>query len=191
MDIDGKKFLVIQEDLNGTSRGRVPAGVTNPLCEVYLLDLSIQNPTIDDLIRLTAVPAGAEVTGAIQTPDGKSLLINSQHPNTDNPFPWNHSLTFAIHGFDKVKYANLQNRSALVVDPEMPVSNPAGSFTLYPNPTTRTVFLNKVTDVAIYDNSGRRVLVKRNTTEVDVFHLNPGIYYVQNAEGETLKLQIQ
>ena len=53
----------------------------------FLLDLSIQNPTIDDLIRLTAVPTGAEVTGAMPTPDGKSLLINSQHPSAGLEFP--------------------------------------------------------------------------------------------------------
>lgn len=190
MTIDGKKFLVIQEDLNGTSKGRVPAGVTNPLCEVYLLDLSIQNPTVDDLIRLTAIPAGAEVTGGIQTPDGKSLLLNVQHPRTDNPFPYNHSLTFAIHGFDQVSYDNLQNRNS-IADPERPVADGASPFSIYPNPTTRTVFLNKMTDVAIYDASGKRVLVKRNTMEVEVGHLNTGVYFLQNAEGETIKLQIQ
>ncbi|MEM9992184.1 MAG: alkaline phosphatase PhoX, partial [Bacteroidota bacterium] len=38
MQIDGRSFLVIQEDLNGTSNGRVPAGVSNRLCELYLLD---------------------------------------------------------------------------------------------------------------------------------------------------------
>ncbi len=190
MTIDGKKFLVIQEDLNGTSRGRVPAGVTNPLCEVYLLDLSIQNPTVNDLIRLTAIPAGAEVTGGIPTPDGKSLLLNIQHPRTDNPFPYNHSLTFAIHGFDQVSYASLQNRNSLNAEATSAVDE-SGAFSIYPNPTTRTVFMNKLTDVAIYDASGKRVLVKRSTTEVDVSQLNTGIYFLQNGEGETIKLQIQ
>jgi len=190
IEIDGHKFLVIQEDINGLSRGRVPAGNTQPVCEVYLLDLSIQNPTIDDLIRLMATPVGAEVTGIAQTPDGKSLLINSQHPRTDNPFPWNHSLTLAIHGLDQVSYASLQNRSTFA-DPETPTVDESGAFSIYPNPTTRTVFLNKLTDVAIYDASGKRVLVKRSTTEVDVSQLNTGVYFLQNADGETIKLQIQ
>jgi uncharacterized protein len=48
--------------------GRTPTGVTNTTCEAFLLDLSIQN--------LTAVPAGAEVAGAIMTPNGKSILVN-------------------------------------------------------------------------------------------------------------------
>ncbi len=190
MMIDNHPFLIIQEDLNGTSKGRVPAGVSNRLCEVYLLDLSLQNPTLDDLIRLTAVPNGAEVTGAIQSPDGKSLLLNSQHPATSNPFPYNHSLTIAINGFDQVSYASLQDRNA-IVDPEMPKSNDNDAFSIYPNPTTRTVFMNKVTDVAVYDANGKRVMVKRNTSELDVASLAPGIYYVKNADGETLKLSVR
>lgn len=190
MQIQGKSYLVIQEDLNGTSFGRTPAGVSNRTCEVFLLDLSIQKPTINDLIRLTAVPAGAEVTGAIATPDGKSLLINSQHPSTSNPFPFNHSLTFAIHGFDKIK-SNITNPfSSQSIQKEGTKVN-SESFSVYPNPTTRTIYLNKTTDVAIYDVQGKRVLVKRNANEVDVTSLNPGVYYVQNNDGEILKLSIQ
>jgi hypothetical protein len=190
IQIDGHSFLAIQEDLNGTSKGRVPAGVSNRLCEMYLLDLSIQNPTINDLIRLTAVPAGAEITGVAQTPDGKSLLINSQHPRTDNPFPFNHSLTFAIHGLDQIEYESLGSRSKNV-DPEVAVNDPNAAFSVYPNPVTRTIFMNKTTDVALYDANGKRVLVARNTNELDVSSLNTGIYYLKNAEGETLKISVQ
>lgn len=178
--IDGKSFLVIQEDLNGITYNRVPAGVTNPTCEVYLLDLSIKNPTVDNLIRLTAVPRGAEVTGLIQTPDGKSLLINSQHPNVANPFPYNHSLTFAIHGLDKLKVTALQE----------PTLEKTG-FKVYPNPTTRIVYFNKTTDIAIYNIEGKRLRVERNTNQVDVSDLTTGMYFVQTAEGETAKLMVQ
>lgn len=191
IQIDGHSFLAIQEDLNGTSKGRVPAGVTNRLCEVYLLDLSIQNPTIDDLIRLTAVPSGAEVTGLIQTPDKKSLLINSQHPRTDNPFPYNHSLTFAIHGLDQISYASIGSRSQNVGSEMTNSADEHAPFSVYPNPVTRLVFMNKTTDVALYDASGKRVLVQRNVDQLDVSGLSTGIYYLQNAEGETLKLSIQ
>lgn len=190
MKIKGKSYLVIQEDLNGSSFGRVPAGVTNRTCEVFLLDLSIKNPTLNDLIRLTAVPAGAEVTGAIPTPDGKSLLINSQHPRTDNPFPFNHSLTFAIHGFDKLSNNNLRN-PFLAADRAEKISESGEPFSVFPNPTARVIYLNQTTDVAIYDASGKRVMVRRNTNEVDVSTLETGIYYVQNAAGEVLKLSVQ
>ncbi len=191
VQIDGHSFLLIQEDLNGTSKGRVPAGVTNRLCEVYLLDLSIQNPTINDLIRLTAVPNGAEVTGGTQTPDKKSILLNVQHPSTSNPFPYNHSLTFAIHGLDQIDYARLGSRGQ-EADPEMTTTmNENAPFSVYPNPVTRVVFMNKTTDVALYDANGKRVLVQRNVNQVDVSGLSAGIYYLKNADGETLKLSVQ
>ncbi len=181
MQIDGKSFLVINEDLNGTTFGRTPAGVSNPTCEVYLLDLNKANPTVNDLIRLTAVPRGAEVTGAMPTPDGKSLLLNIQHPSASNPFPYNHSLTFVINGFDRLKTTALQN-------PEVEKSN---ELLLYPNPTRRTVFMNKTIDAAIYDASGKRIRVVRNTNELNVEDLTAGIYFVQTADGEIKKLIIQ
>lgn len=191
MQINGKSYLVIQEDLNGTSNGRVPAGVTNRTCELFILDLSIPNPSLNDLIRLTVVPAGAEVTGAQPTSDGKSLLVNVQHPRTDNPFPFNHSLTMAINGFDKLA---AQSREA-GVDPFQQFENNASvnedAFSIFPNPTTRTIFMNKISDIAIYDANGKRILVKRNVTEVNVGHFTPGMYFIQNGEGETLKLQVQ
>jgi secreted PhoX family phosphatase len=97
-----KTFMLINEDLNGTSYNRTPAGVSNRTCELWALDMDITNPTINDLIRISIVPRGAEVTGAQQTPDGLSLLVNSQHPSTSNPFPFNNSLTYAINGWDKL-----------------------------------------------------------------------------------------
>lgn len=102
--IDGHTFLVICEDLNGTSHGRIPTGVTNKTCEVYLLDIKkAKNATAKDLIRIAVVPRGAEVTGVCTTPDQKSILLNAQHPDYTNPFPYNHSITYAIHGFDLLK----------------------------------------------------------------------------------------
>jgi hypothetical protein len=180
MTIDGKSFLVICEDLNGVTYNRVPAGVANATCELFLLDLSIKKPTVDNLIRITAVPKGAEVTGAIATSDGKSLLINAQHSSGDNPFPFNHSMTFAIHGFDKLKVTALQE----------PTIEKVG-FKLYPNPTTRIVYLNKTTDVAIYNVEGKRMRVVRNTNQLDVSDLTTGMYFVQTADGETAKLMVQ
>lgn len=189
VQIQGKSYLLIQEDLNGTSFGRTPAGVTNPTCEAFLLDLTIQNPTLNDMIRLTAVPAGAEITGAVMTPDGKSILINSQHPRMDNPFPYNHSLTFAIHGFDKLDAQSIAERNPF--EAELGKSDAASEFTIYPNPTARIVYMNQLTDVALYDANGKRVLVQRNVNEINVSNLTPGTYFLQNAAGKTVQLSIQ
>lgn len=194
MTIGGQSFMVICEDLNGTSFGRTPAGVSNRMCELYLLDMSIQNPTLDDLIRIGIGPVGSEVTGAQPTPDGKSLLVNVQHPSTDNPFPYNHSLTIAINGFDQLTPSSLSGSFA-TLDQDLEANNSvqvdSEAFSIFPNPTTRTVFLNNTTDVAIYNGNGERVIVRRNVNRVDVSNLAPGMYYIQNAAGEVLKLSIQ
>jgi hypothetical protein len=120
------------------------------------------------------------VTGVIPTPDGKSLLINSQHSSAENAFPYNHSFTFAIHGFDKLKVTALQE----------PTIEKIG-FKVYPNPTTRMVYFNKTTDIAIYNVEGKRMRVERNTNQVDVSDLVTGIYFVQTAEGDVAKLMVQ
>ena len=179
--IDGQSFALIQEDLNGSSFGRVPSGVGNRTCEVFLLDLSIEDPTVDDLVRLTAVPAGAEATGGIMTSDGKSLLINSQHPNTTLEFPWNHSLTFAINGLDNLTVTSLKE----------PNFDETKELQLFPNPTTRMLHLSERIDFAIYDNAGKRLKVFRNTDRADVSTLNPGLYYLQTGDQTTYKFVVE
>lgn len=179
----GKTFLMIQEDLNGTSYNRMPYGFSNRACEIFFLDLSIENPTVDDLQRISVVANGAEVTGAVAFPNGKTILLNSQHPELSediNNYPFNHSLTVAISGFDGV----------ITSLPDMTEEEGTG-LRIHPNPTTREIILNKVTDVAIYDVMGKRVKVARNTKVVNVSGLTPGKYIVQTIEGETTSLIIQ
>lgn len=185
--LNGKRYMIIEEDLNGRSQGRMPAEFQAAAnCELYILDMAIEYPTVDDLVRLVVTPAGAEVTGAALTPDGKSLLVNAQHPLTSNPFPNNHSYTFAIHGLDKLTAADLteptiENRGGEVEAP----------FTVYPNPTTRLVYFSTTTDAAVYNQAGQRLMVVRNANSVDVSGLAAGIYFIQNAKGETITLSIQ
>ncbi|MBK8045556.1 MAG: T9SS type A sorting domain-containing protein [Haliscomenobacter sp.] len=62
---------------------------------------------------------------------------------------------------------------------------------MYPNPTTRMVYLNQTTDVAIYNVDGKRMRTLRNTSEVNVSDLKPGVYFLQNATGDVQKLIIQ
>ena len=178
--VGSKTYMVIQEDLNGSSFGRVPAGVTNRTCEVYIFDMDDATPTINELKRISVVPVGAEVTGARATEDGKTLFLNSQHPSTSNPFPYNNSLTYAITGWD----------AAVVGLYENPEFNGNG-FQIYPNPTARELHFNTVSTVAIYDANGKRIRVYENVQMVDVSTLPAGTYYVRNADGETQKLIIQ
>ncbi|MEM6517409.1 MAG: alkaline phosphatase PhoX, partial [Bacteroidota bacterium] len=173
VDVDGedKTFMLINEDLNGTSFGRTPAGIDDRMCEMWILDMEVENPTVDDLIRLTQTPRGAEVTGACATADGKSVLVNSQHPSTSNPFPYNNSLTFAITGFD--------NPAALATLSAPSFDNESGEFMIYPNPTERMLYLSEVTDVAIYDITGKRIGVYRDTKAIDISGLQTGAYLLQ------------
>lgn len=183
--VGDKEYLLVQEDLNGTSYGRMPSEINNRSCELFLLDLDIENPTLDDLVRIAVVPAGAEMTGATGTPDGKTLLFNSQHPSSSNPFPYNHSLTVALTGWDKLA-------------PEEIIYVPLGQdeveeeeFTVYPNPTSRMIYFNDVQDVALYDMNGKRIRVARQVRSLDIIALEKGIYFIKNGEGKTKRVVIQ
>jgi hypothetical protein len=109
------------------------------------------------------------------------LIINSQHPSSTNPFPFNHSLTFAINGFDELT----------VTDLEEPEWDNTTSLQMFPNPTTRQVNFNKMIDAAIYNVNGQRLNVYRAVNSIDVSYLPAGQYYIQTQEGEIKKLIIQ
>jgi len=177
ININGQDYLLICEDLNQTDHGSTPAGV-GTTCELYLLDLSIATPALSDLKRLVVAPAGSEITGAVGTPDGKTVLVNIQHPSSTNPFPYNNSLTLAITGFDQ----------DVLSDMEYEMTN---NFSIYPNPTTRELNFSRASDVAIYDNLGRRIKVYRGQTSIDVSDLATGVYFIQNDEGKTMKFIVE
>lgn len=181
MTVGSTTYMVICEDLNGTSHGRMPAGITNRTCELYLLDMSISNPTLNDLVRVAQVPAGAEITGVRATPDGKTLFFNSQHPSSSNPFPYNNSLTIALTGWDKMDNVGID---------ELGLEN-GNVFTVYPNPTSRMIYFNDYMDVALYDTNGKLIRVERNTKSMDILDAAPGVYYIKNDAGQMKKLVVQ
>jgi secreted PhoX family phosphatase len=178
MTVGSKTYMIIQEDLNGLTWNRMPGGLTKTTCETYLLDMSILNPTFNDLVRLTACAPGAEITGAVMI-NGNTMLLNSQHPSSSNNAPFNNSLTYAISGFNSSSVGMLTNK---MLDNE---------FGIYPNPTSRELNLNKTQDIAIYDISGKRIRVARDVISVDVSELNSGVYFIQNQDGKTIKFIIE
>jgi len=98
VNLNGRDYLVISEDLIWRSKeglvGNGPdGGVYN---EVYFLDLSIAEPQITDLQRFMVGPKGCETTGNTFTPDGSTYFIAIQHPDTDNPAPFNRTCVIAI-----------------------------------------------------------------------------------------------
>lgn len=179
MKVGTKTYMIIQEDLNGRTFGRVPDGVANSTCEMFLLDMDAQ-PTINNLKRISVVPEGAEVTGAVATPDGKSIIVNSQHPNGELAFPWKNSLTYAITGFDKAI-------TSIFNEPTLPTQG----FEVWPNPVNRELKMNKTTDVAVYDASGNRIKVVRNSNVINMFGLAAGTYFIRTAEGDTQKVIVE
>lgn len=186
VNVDGtdKTYMLINEDLNGTSFGRTPSEYPDDrMCEMYILDMEVENPTVDDLIRLTQTPRGAEITGACPTADGKSVLVNSQHPDGSNPYPYNNSLTFAITGFD--------NPNALATLSNEDFERNSDVFSIYPNPTERIVYLSKATDLALYDITGKRIAVYRDVKSIDISGLHTGTYLLKTKEGFAKKLIIK
>ncbi len=175
MTVNGQDYLIICEDLNQNTFGSAPAG-KGRTCELFLLDMSIANPSVTDLMRIGVFPKGSEVTGAIAI-DEKTILVNSQHPSGSNPFPYNNSLTLAITGFDRT---TVSLKEFTVED-----------FSVFPNPVARELNFSRVTDVAIYNNNGQRIRVYRGAKSIDVSDLASGIYYLQNGEGQTLKFIVE
>jgi secreted PhoX family phosphatase len=141
--------------------------------------MSIANPTFNDLVRVTACPPGAEITGAVMI-DSKTMLINSQHPDAGNTFPYNNSLTYAISGWDGTPAVSIiENKSN------------SKAFNVFPNPVTRELNLNKMADIAIYNMNGQRIKVLRDVEKVDVSDLAAGAYIIMNTEGNKLKFIVE
>lgn len=97
--LGGKTYLVLSEDLIGTEKGRSGDGTVGYYNEIYFLDMSIENPQVTDLLRFCVAPYGSETTGVIFSPDGQSMFINIQHPDVNNPPPFNKSCTIVVEGF--------------------------------------------------------------------------------------------
>jgi secreted PhoX family phosphatase len=102
VNLKGKDYLVIHEDIIGTSMGR--SGALNATGddvynEVFFIDTDKDNPSLADLNRLLVAPRGCETTGGYFNPEGDSFFLNIQEPDRSNPPPFNKSHTIVIQGF--------------------------------------------------------------------------------------------
>jgi len=185
ISMNGKNYMILCEDLNGSTYNRHPSDGSK-LCEAYLLDMDIENPTIDDLIRFMVGSYGSELTGGMGTPDGKTIFMNVQHPKSPpegNPvFPYDspYGVTVALTGWDKFG-----------IGMEEYFNNSEFEFSIYPNPAVRQLHFNNVFDVAIYDAEGKLIKTKYNTNQINISELESGVYFVRNQHGETVKVIVE
>ena len=159
-------------------------GPTDPAYRDYYGRVLVYNPATEEISVL--IEGGPEFGASpnevdypdvhLSNPDGLYVLYID-----GKPYPFNHLLTFALHGWDKLKTSDLQD----------PVVDKTDGFVVYPNPTTRRAMLNRTTDMAIYNVQGQRVRTYRNTNQIYVSNLASGTYYILTAEGETTQLIIQ
>lgn len=94
-----RNLLVVHEDINGLDKGRNPVGSREATNEIYVLDLGIDKPSLDDLMRLAVVPKGAESTGGVWNSDYSAFFFNVQDPSPDNPPPFDRSATVVLTGW--------------------------------------------------------------------------------------------
>ncbi len=178
---DGKTYLIVVEDINGNTQKR-SGGNGQFICEAYFLDLSIQNPTFNDLRPFVAGASGGELTGSVSTPDGKTIFINSQHPyenailpsSSINIPPFNNDMTVAITGFSLASPTK-----------ELKITD---DFSVYPNPAQDVINFNKTTDVSLYNISGQQIRIARNANSINVSDLKSGIYFLQTIKGAVVKI---
>lgn len=179
-----KTYLVIQENLNGMSQGRVPPAAeaaNRYICEMYWLDMSIASPKVDDLKRMVVGTVGAEITGARFTPDSKTMFVNMQHPASTNPAPYNTSYTLAIWGYEPATFS----------DPPRFAGRRGREVRVSVDALSRFVYFDRKTDVELFDSAGRRLERHKDVAMMDIQHLNPGRYFLRFSGKDLHKLTLQ
>ena len=194
-----RNLLYLQEDLIAGSRGRLPSFITSSsswICELYVINLSVSSPSVNDIKRFSSFPRGSEVTGGYFTPDYNTLFINVQHPNTSNAPPFNRSATIAVTGFPPV--TGIEGQGGIIPNNFELRQNYPNPF----NPETKISFSvpkNGVVTIKVYNVTGELVqtLVNQNiitgnyTVDFRAEGLSSGIYFYTMNSGnfrETKKM---
>jgi len=201
-----KSYLVIHENIAGVNKYRNPAHVgseENKINETYVFDLS-SAPSRDNLKLFAIGPKGSEITGFSRAwspsqDDGNIVFVTLKYPSQHNQAPFNKSMVLAISGLFEY-FQNPTSCDAVAndcqpipssVDPQYTSGIGANIFKAWPNPVRRTLHLNEATNVSVYDHSGKLVLTGNDTNEVDLIGFKPGIYFIKNEEGQSIKLIVE
>jgi secreted PhoX family phosphatase len=175
LSVSGRNFMIVAEDLIGTSAWRIHPDANAGYSEIYALDMAIDQPQVTDLMRIAVMPMGAEATGTATTPDGKTVFFTSQHPLFSNPFPYNHSVTFAVSGWESLV------DSAVQPDTTAPL-------VFWPNPVSSRLFFSKVQTGSVYSSEGRLMRTFEKVRNIDMASLPAGIYLIRFESGKTAKI---
>ncbi len=210
-----KEFLFVHENIPATSEFRNPSRIgdayENRINETYVFDLT-NEPSRDNLHLFSIGPKGSEITGfsAVnvvaynenwESYGGNTVFVTLQYPNPANEEPYNKSMIVALTGFYDYfeKPTACQKLENECQDPPIGVglfgknekTSHAGDFYCWPNPASQYIQLNKISDISLYDFSGKLILSRENADRIDVRTLLRGLYFVQNTEGQTVKLIIE
>ncbi|MBR9860712.1 DUF839 domain-containing protein [bacterium] len=188
--INGRTFLVINEDMNPGGMPSTPAHFSNVLNEIYILDVTGDKPgvtyNVSQLRRFLVGPKGCETTGGRFTPDGSTYFVNIQHPASDNKAPFNHSVTLAVTGYQTIfDQSHFSSQTASIDDLDV------NEFNVYPNPAARELHFSKTVDVALYNSQGQKLKVQREVNTMDISDLAAGTYYLITADGINKKIIVE
>lgn len=177
--IGNKEVMAIQEDLIAKTFNRLPDPAGPMINEIYLLDLSIDNPTVDDLIRFAIAPDGSETSGGVFAKDTDTYFVNVMHPNWTNPYPFNNSVTVAIRGLNKYYPTGF-------------IDSTINQIQLYPNPSTNNIFLTEpVSNVKIFNAKGELVFSADRLQTINIKNYASGIYFLTTSDKGNFKFIVQ
>ncbi|MFN4080082.1 MAG: alkaline phosphatase PhoX [Saprospiraceae bacterium] len=184
--VNNKKYLVVTEDNIGTSRGRISPNYVGSYPfeypKAFMLDLSIPNPTKDDMLLVVAGSRDTELTGAVFTPDGNTMFVVNQHPSLDdNVPPYHKAAVFAFSGFKAGFTSGLKD---LFV-------GKSGDIKGYPNPAVDVIYLEDNVSGMVFDLAGKSVHRIEERNFINLANYTPGVYVLKTDDGRTLKFVVQ
>lgn len=163
-NIDGYTLAFIGLERIG---GIMMYDVTNPYSPMFL-----------DYINTADFPAGA---GDV-SPEGLYFIPKANHSSGKDFLLVGHEIsgTFAVFEI-----------AGTVDIPEEYLNEESNDFRIYPNPNnTAMVYMNKTTDVKIYNLSGQLIDYIEDVNRFETGNLNPGMYIIKDPAGKARKLII-
>lgn len=194
-------YLVIKEDINGITQRRNPSQITdvkNKINETYALQISQETdyndplqfpfkPSIDSLKLFLIGPKGTQITGGCSSPDLSTA-------SGDTYFACIRSSdggSGSIHKNMVVAFRNIILPEILTALDKPEFSSDKNTFEVWPNPVERILYLNKTTDIGLYNIEGILMKQIKNTSEINITNLPKGAYFIQNSDKQVKKVIIQ